>query len=169
MRVAVYPGSFDPVHNGHIDIATRASRLFDRLVVAIYDRPSKNILFSAQERTEMMRQALAHLSNVAVTHYGGLTVDFVRDQDAQVMVRGLRMAYDFDLEYQMALMNKALTRQIETICLFTDLKYTFLSSSIIKEVIGNGGDISAMVPEHVRQALVDKFSRAVKFIALEKP
>ncbi|MBN1933332.1 MAG: pantetheine-phosphate adenylyltransferase [Anaerolineae bacterium] len=159
MTIAVYPGSFDPVHNGHIDIATRASGLFDRLIVAIYDRPIKNIWFSPDERTEMMRQALAHLDNVSVTHYNGLTVDFVRSQGAQVVVRGLRMASDFDLEYQMALTNKALTQDIETVCLFTDLNYAFISSSMIKEVAAAGGDISKLVPGHVRQALAIQVTR----------
>ncbi len=159
MTIAVYPGSFDPVHNGHIDIATRAASLFDRLIVAIYDRPLKNIWFSPQERTEMMRQALAHLDNVSITHYNGLTVDFVRSQGAQVMVRGLRMTYDFDLEYQMALTNKALIKEIETVCLFTDLNYAFISSSMIKEVVAAGGDVSTMVPEHVKQALLARVAR----------
>ena len=156
LTTAIYPGSFDPVHNGHIDVATRASRIFDRLLVAIYDRPSKNLFFSAEERTEMMRRAVAHLDNVIVTHYDCLTVDFAQAQGAQVMVRGLRLAYDFDVEYQMALTNKALTQDIETVCLFTDLKYAFLSSSIIKEIAGGGGDLSGMVPEHTQQALMAK-------------
>ncbi len=154
MATAVYPGSFDPVHNGHIDIATRASKIFDRLIIAIYDRPLKNLLFSVQERTGMMRRAVAHLDNVIVTHYNCLTVDLAHSQGAQVMVRGLRLAYDFDIEYQMALTNKALMQDIETVCLFTDLNYAFLSSSIIKEIAGGGGDVSGMVPEHVQQALM---------------
>lgn len=156
LTTAIYPGSFDPVHNGHIDIATRASRIFDQLFVAIYDRPSKNLLFSAEERTAMMCQAVAHLENVIVTHYDCLTVDFARAQNAQVMVRGLRLTYDFDVEYQMALTNKALTQDVETVCLFTDLNYAFLSSSIIKEIAGSGGDLSGMVPEHVQQALMTR-------------
>ena len=153
---AIYPGSFDPAHNGHIDIATRASRIFDRLIVAIYDRPLKNLFFSAEERTEMMRRALAHLGNVVVMRYDCLTVEFAQSQGAKVMVRGLRLTYDFDVEYQMALTNKALTQDVETVCLFTDLNYAFLSSSIIKEIAGGGGDLSGMVPEHVQQALVAK-------------
>lgn len=104
-----------------------------------------------------MRRAVAHLDNVMVTHYDGLTVDFARAQGAQVMVRGLRLTYDFDVEYQMALTNKALTQDVETVCLFTDLKYAFLSSSIIKEIAGAGGDLSGMVPEHIQEALMAKF------------
>jgi pantetheine-phosphate adenylyltransferase len=156
LTLAVYPGSFDPVHNGHVDIATRASNIFERLVVAVYDRPLKKLLFSAEERTAMMRQAVAHLDNVMVTHYSCLTVDLAHQQGAQVMVRGLRLAYDFDVEYQMALTNKALTPDIETVCLFTDLNYAFLSSSIIKEIVGGGGDVSGMVPKHVQKALMVK-------------
>lgn len=157
VTVAVYPGSFDPIHNGHIDIATRAAQVFDRLIVAVYGRPLKNILFTAAKRTELACLALAHLTNVTVTHYDTLTVEFVRLQGAQVIIRGLRMAYDFDLEYQMALTNKALAPDIETICLFTGLNHAFLSSSIIKEIAATGGDVSSMVPAHVRQALRERF------------
>jgi pantetheine-phosphate adenylyltransferase len=157
MTIAVYPGSFDPVHNGHIDIAIRAARIFDHLIVAIYARPSKSLLFTAKERTEMVSLSLERLSNVTVTHYDHLTVDFVHDQNAQAIVRGLRMAYDFDLEYQMALTNKALASDIETLCLFTNLNYAFLSSSMVKEIAVAGGDISGMVPAHVRQALEERF------------
>ncbi len=157
MTIAIYPGSFDPVHNGHIDIAVRASRIFEHLIVAIYDRPLKNILFDAVERTEMVRRSLAHLDNVSVMHYHCLTVEFARSQNATVMVRGLRLAYDFDLEYQMALTNKALAQDIETVCLFTDLNYAFLRSSIIKDIINGGGDVSGMVPIHVQQALSARY------------
>ncbi len=156
MTVAVYPGSFDPVHNGHVDVVTRAAKMFDRLIVAVYARPLKNIWFDVQKRTEMMRQAVSHIANVTVVAYDGLTVDFVRDQNAQVIVRGLRMAYDFDLEYQMALTNKALAPDIETICLFTDLSYAFLSSSAVKEIALAGGDVSAMVPAHVQDELRER-------------
>ena len=158
MTIALYPGSFDPVHNGHVDIATRASKIFDRLIVAVYEQPMKNVLFSIEKRTEMMYQALKHLPNITVTRYGGTTVDFVRGQGAKVIVRGLRMAYDFDIEYQMALTNKTLASDIETTCLFTDLRYAFLSSSIIKQVAMVGGDITHMVPEHVQKALLEKYS-----------
>ncbi len=157
MTIAVYPGSFDPVHKGHIDVAERAARIFDHLIVAIFCHPLKNVLFSAKERTEMMRRSLGHLSNVTVTHYEGMTVDFCREQDAQVIVRGLRMMYDFDREYQMALTNQAFAPGIETICLFTSLNNAFLSSSKVKEVAMAGGDVSRMVPAHVLQALKDKF------------
>lgn len=158
MTIAIYPGAFDPVHNGHIDIAERAARIFDQLIVAIYSRPLKNVLFTADERTDMVRQSIAHLANVRVTQYDLLTVDFMEQQQAQVIVRGLRMAYDFDREYQMALTNKALAPGLETVCLFTNLTCSFLSSSIVKEIATSGGDVSGMVPAHVKRALEAKIS-----------
>jgi pantetheine-phosphate adenylyltransferase len=158
MTVAIYPGSFDPVHNGHVDIAARAAEIFDRLVVAIYALPLKSVLFSVEERVEMARHALAHLPNVSVTSYRGTTVKFARCQKAQVIVRGLRITYDFDREYQMALTNKAMASDIETVCLFTNLDYAFLSSSIVKEIAMAGGDVTDMVPAHVRESLSAKLS-----------
>jgi pantetheine-phosphate adenylyltransferase len=154
MHVAVYPGTFDPVHNGHIDIATRAAGVFEKLVVAVYDRPNnKNVLFTTQERIDLMSRSLQHLSNVTVVSYSGLTVSFVRKCGARVIVRGLRVTYDFELEYQMALTNKKLAPDLETVCLMTSLDYAFLSSSIVKEVAAAGGCVEAMVPPHVISAL----------------
>jgi len=161
MTIAIYPGSFDPVHNGHIDIAMRAAQIFEKVIVAIYARPFKNVLFSPTERTEMMRQALLHIPNVQVVTYDCLTVDFCKAQQAQVIVRGMRMSSDFDLEYQMALTNKALDTDVETVCLFTNLMRAFLSSSTVKEVAVAGGDVSDMVPVHVRQALKERYPRNV--------
>ena len=156
MTMAVYPGSFDPVHCGHIDIATRSARTFEELIVAVYDRPMKNLLFSADERVAMMKEALADLPNVKVMRYSGLTVSFVKEQGASVIVRGLRVTYDFELEYQMALTNKKLAPDIETVCLVTSLEYAFLSSSIVKDVAISGGCIQAMVPPHVIAAIQKK-------------
>lgn len=156
MTVALYPGSFDPVHNGHIDIATRAAQIFDRLIVGVYDTPPKNLLFTTEERVAMMRQALAELPNVEVLSYKGLTVDFARQVGAQVLVRGLRVTYDFELEYQMALTNKKLAPDLETVCLMTTLEHAFLSSSVVKEIALMGGCVREMVPDHVADALVQK-------------
>jgi pantetheine-phosphate adenylyltransferase len=159
MTLAVYPGSFDPIHRGHIDVAERAGQLFDRLIVAVYATPQKNLLFDAQERTELARRSLAHLDNVTVAQYEGMTVDFLRSHNAQVIVRGLRMAYDFDLEYQMALTNCAFAPDLETVCLFTKLEYSYLSSSQVKAIAIAGGDVSSMVPEHVLAALGRRLTR----------
>lgn len=159
MTTAIYPGSFDPVHNGHIDIAMRAAQVFDRLIVAVYARPFKDVLFSAQERAAMMGKALGHLENVEVEQYDCLTVDFAKKHSAQVIVRGMRMSSDFDLEYQMALTNKALDTDIETVCLFTNLTRAFLSASTVKQVAFAGGDVSEMVPAHVQRALQARFSQ----------
>jgi pantetheine-phosphate adenylyltransferase len=159
MTTAVYPGSFDPVHNGHIDVAERASRIFDRLIVAVFAQPLKNVLFEVEERTEMLRLALRHLPNVTATFYNGMTVDFAREQNAQVIVRGLRMMYDFDREYQMALTNQAFAPGIETVCLFTSLSNSFLSSSKVKEIVMAGGDVTGMVPAQVLSALKRKYGR----------
>lgn len=158
MTIAIYPGSFDPVHNGHIDIAERAAQIFEKLVISVYARPFKNVLFTPEERTRLVRESVTHLSNVQVLPYDCLTVDFCREQGAQVIVRGMRMSSDFDLEYQMALTNKALAADVETVCLFTNLTRAFLSSSTVKQVAIAGGDLTGMVPEHVRQALAARLS-----------
>jgi pantetheine-phosphate adenylyltransferase len=160
MTLAVYPGSFDPIHRGHIDVAERAARIFHQLIVAVYATPQKNVLFGVHERAEMASQALAHLDNVRVTYYEGMTVDFLRANKAQVIVRGLRMAYDFDLEYQMALTNCAFGPELETVCLFTKLEYSFLSSSQVKAIALAGGDVSEMVPPHVLSALDHRLVRS---------
>ena len=155
-RVALYPGTFDPVHFGHIDIAARATRIFDELVVAVYDRPAKNLLFTVEQRVELARQALADLPTLRVVPYGGLTVDFARRVGAQAIVRGLRVISDFELEYQMALTNGQLAPEIESVCLMTRQTHAFLSSSIVKEIALLGGDVSGMVPPHVAAALEEK-------------
>ena len=156
MTRALYPASFDPIHYGHIDIATRAAAIFDELVVGVYDRPSKSLLFSLEERLALVQEALQHLPNVTGTAYSGLTVDFARRIGARVIVRGLRVVSDFELELQMALTNKQLAPEIEVVCLMTSRDYAFISSSIVREIALLGGDVSSMVPPHVARALAAK-------------
>ncbi len=153
MIIAIYPGSFDPIHYGHIDIAKRAARIFDKLIWAVYDRPRKNLMFTTEERVAFMREAVKDLPNIEVMSYDSLTVEFARRVGAKVMVRGLRVTFDFDVEYQTALANRMQAEDIESVCIFTSSKYAFVSSSILKEVADAGGRISEMVPPYVETAL----------------
>jgi pantetheine-phosphate adenylyltransferase len=157
MPSAIYPGTFDPVHSGHIDIATRAAGLFEHLTVAIYARPFKNLLFSTEERKTMLQEALAHIPNLSVETYNGLTVDFARQVGAQAIVRGLRVISDFELEFQMALTNKKLAPDLEFVCLMTSQEYAFVSASTVKEIAMLGGCVDGMVPAAVAVALKSKF------------
>jgi pantetheine-phosphate adenylyltransferase len=154
---AIYPGSFDPVTNGHIDIAKRAASIFDKLIIGVYDRPEKHIIFSVDERVDLARKSVSHLKNVKVESYSGLTADYARKIGARVMVRGLRMSSDFEWEFEMAMMNQKLAPELEVVCLMTSLQYQFLSSSLLKEVGALGGCMDNMVPEHVVKALKKKF------------
>lgn len=156
MTVAIYPGSFDPITNGHIDVAIRAAKFFAKLVVGVYEMPSKPVLFSLEERLEMARQALADLPNIEVQSFSGLSVDFARKVEAQAMVRGLRVSADFEREFDMAMMNKNLYPELELVCFMASPDYQFLRSSLLKEVAKLGGDIKNLVPEHVAQALRKK-------------
>ena len=159
MAIALYPGSFDPVTKGHVDVAERAACLFEQLIVAIYDAPPKHLLFTMEERVELMRKALSHLPNVRVTYFSGLTVEFAKKVKADVIVRGLRMSSDFEREFEMALMNKKLAPDMELVCFMTNLEYEFISSSLLKEVCKLGGCIDDLVPEHVAIALREKLHR----------
>jgi pantetheine-phosphate adenylyltransferase len=153
MTRAIYPATFDPITLGHVDIAARAAALFRELIVAVYDRPLKSLLFSPEERMQMVGQAMAHMPNVRIERYTGMTVEFARQRGASVIVRGLRVLSDFEWEFQLALTNRSLAPDIDTICLMTSQEYSFLSSSVVKEVAFAGGDIGGMVPSHVAQAL----------------
>lgn len=156
MTVAIYPGSFDPITNGHLDIVRRASSIFERLIIGVYDIPMKSLLFSAEERVDMARKAVVDYKNVQVTSYAGITVEYARKAEAQVLVRGLRASSDFEREFEMALMNKKLAPDIELVCFMANLRYQFLSSSLLKEIIKLGGNLDDMVPPHVSAALKAK-------------
>jgi len=153
---ALYPGSFDPITNGHIDIATRASKLFDRIIIGIFATPEKRLMFSLDERVEMAQRATAHLPKVEVIPYSNITVEFAREVKAQVLVRGLRMIGDFEWEFEMAMMNQMLSPGLETVCFMASQEYQFLSASLIKEVASLGGNIHSLVPKNVAEALKKK-------------
>ena len=156
MTIAIYPGSFDPITNGHLDIATRAAKLFEKVIIGVYDIPDKNLMFTTEERIGLVRQAIADLPNVEVETYNGLTVDFAKQVNAQAMVRGLRMSADFEREFDMAMLNKKLYPQLELVCLMPSQEYQFLSSSLLKEAASLGGDIDNLVPKPVAEALIRK-------------
>lgn len=157
MSIAIYPGSFDPMTNGHLDIATRAARIFDKVIISVYETPNKSLLFTTKERVELIRKSIIDLPNVEVESFSGLTVGFARKVKAQAMVRGLRMSADFEREFDMAMMNKKLFPELETVCLMARLEYQFLSSSLLKEAASLGGNIYDLVPKHVASALEKKF------------
>lgn len=155
---ALYPGTFDPITNGHIDLAQRASRIFDRVVVAVAANKGKAPLFALEERVALAREALKDLPNVEVLSFGTLTVDCARMVGASVILRGLRAVSDFEFEFQLAGMNRHLGPELETMFLTPSDKYAFLSSSVIREIVKLGGDVSSFVPELVREALLKKFA-----------
>jgi pantetheine-phosphate adenylyltransferase len=161
LSIAIYPGSFNPITNGHLDIATRAAKIFDKLIIGVYETPDKPILFTTKERVEFIRQVITDLPNVEVESFSGLTVDFAKKVKAQAMVRGLRMSADFEMEFDMAMMNKKLYPELETVCLMAKVEYQFLSSSLLKEVASLGGNIDDLVPKHVAEALRKKFQGKV--------
>jgi len=154
---AVFPGTFDPIHYGHIDIVRRASKLFDEMVVAVFDRPQKNLVFSPEERINLVKQSFENEPKIKVVGYRILTVEFCNMIGAQVIVRGLRVFSDFEFEFRMALANHRLAPEIEIVALITDEAHTFLSSTTVREIASLGGDVSSMVPPHVERALKRKF------------
>jgi pantetheine-phosphate adenylyltransferase len=157
MVTALYPGTFDPVTMGHLNVAQRAARLFDSLIVAVYDTPSKSLLFNTEERVGLMREAVADMSNVTVRPFNGLVVSTARDAGAAAIIRGLRSGPDFEYESQMFFMNRRLEPEIDMVSLMSDQEHMFISSSLLKEVAQLGGDISGMVPDHVARALAEKY------------
>lgn len=157
-RIAVYPGSFDPVTNGHLDIARRAAHLFDTLIVAIYAFPAKNLLFSVDERLQLWQEVIAaeELTNVRVDKFTELTVEYVRSVGGHAIIKGLRSPNDFEAEFRQGLMNRKLAPEIETVCLLTDLENLFVSSSLLKEVAQLGGNVTDLLPPVVAEALQRK-------------
>lgn len=156
-RVAIYPGSFDPVTNGHIDIAQRGLRLFDKIIIAILLNPCKKSLFTVQERLEMLEESMSGIDNVEFDTFDGLLVDYAQKRKANAVLRGMRAVSDFEYEFQLALMNRKLNKDVETVFLMTGLRWIFTSSSIIKEAAQFGGDISDMVPPRVNRRIKAKF------------
>ncbi len=162
MTIALYPGSFDPVTYGHLDIAIRASGIFDEIIMGVFDTPNKNLLFTTEERVNLIKQTTKHMPNLRVESYTGMTVDFARKIGAKVIVRGLRMSPDFEREFEMALMNKKQAPEIEVLCMMASVQYQFLSSSLMKEAAKYGGYIADLVPAPVADALREKLSIAKK-------
>jgi pantetheine-phosphate adenylyltransferase len=172
MTVAVYAGTFDPITNGHLDVAVRASRVFEKLYIGVYESPAavrpassgaasagRGLLFTTQERVALAREATKQVPNIEVVSFTGLVVDFAVGVGATVIVRGLRMVSDFEREFETALMNQKLRPNIEVVCLMTNVQYQFLSASLLKEVVGLGGEIDSLVPKHVARALKGKLGR----------
>jgi pantetheine-phosphate adenylyltransferase len=156
---AVYPGSFDPLTNGHLDLIERSLRIVDQLIVAVVTNPAKTALFSDDERVEMIRESTRHLREIEIAVFDGLLVELVSRVGAQVVIRGLRAVSDFEYEFQMALMNRKLREEIETVFLMPHEAYTYISSRLIKEVAGHGGSVKGLVPAGVEQRLRDKLQR----------
>ena len=159
MRTAIYPGSFDPLTNGHLDLVHRAAKLFDRVIVAVARNDRKKALFSLKERLALVRAAVANLPKVEADSFDGLLVNYVEKRKGQAIIRGLRAVSDFEFEFQLALMNRKLNERVETIFMMPKASYTFLSSRIVKEIAALGGNVDCFVPDHVRLALARKLRK----------
>ncbi len=159
MTIAIFPGSFDPITNGHLDIIKRAAKLFDKLIVGVYDTPGKKLMFTVEERTKLAREAAAGIPGVEVRPFSGLTISFAREASAQAMVRGLRASSDFEWEFDLAMMTKKIDPELELVCLMASPDFQFLSSSLMKEVAMLGGDVDDWVPSNVAKALKRKVNK----------
>jgi pantetheine-phosphate adenylyltransferase len=157
-RRAVYPGSFNPVHYGHLDIIRRASRVFDELTVAVYRNPDKPVLFSTDERVEMIERSIGDLANVRVAPFSGLAVDYLASVNARIMVRGLRVFSDFEYEFRMGLANQRMSADLEVILFMTGESYLHISSTTVREIASLGGDVSSMVPDYVAEAMIKRYA-----------
>lgn len=157
MRVAVYPGSFDPITNGHLDIIKRASRLYDKVIVGVLNNASKNPIFTADERKQMIDEVTRDIENVSCDVFSGLLVDFAKQNNANVIIKGLRTVSDFEYEFQMALLNKALNPEYETVFMMTDSKFSYISSSMVKEVAKYDGQLDGFVPLSIKEKIKSKF------------
>lgn len=160
MTIAIYPGSFDPITMGHLDVVTRASRMFEQIIMAVVKNPGKKPLISTKDRVMLAQESVKHLPNVTVESFEGLTVDLANKKQAKVIIRGLRAVSDFENEFAMAQINKKLSSNVDTVFLTSGPEYQFLSSSMMKEVVSLGGDISGLVPEHVQKHLHQSFKKA---------
>jgi pantetheine-phosphate adenylyltransferase len=160
-KIAIYPGSFDPVTNGHLDIIERGLTIFDKIIVTILENPAKKLLFSVEQRMDLLNRSLEGFSNVEIASYDGLLVDYAKQRNAQAILRGMRAVSDFEYEFQMALMNRRLNRDVQTIFLMTGLRWIFTSSSIIKEAAKFGGNIESMVPPVVQKKLEEIFNKSL--------
>lgn len=159
MITAIYPGSFDPLTNGHLDVITRASKMFDKVIVGVLNNSSKSPSFTAEERVDFIKRATKNLSNVEAVSFDGLLVDFAREQNSKIIIKGLRAVSDFEYEFQMALANKSQAEEIETVFITTNKEYMFLSSSIVKELARYGGDLTTLVPEEIKDEILNKLSK----------
>ena len=161
MVKSIYPGTFDPVTNGHLDIVERGAVLFEQVTVCVYSGSIKNVLFDVDERVEMIKKTTSNISNVKVIKFNNLTVDLAKELNAEVIIRGLRIGADFEYEREMALTNREMNSEIDTICLISSLKFQYVSSSRIKEIATLGGDVKSLIPEHVYKPFMERINKSV--------